>query len=45
MTTVALQNPSTGETEETFPRFDDADRDALLTRAVTAQREWRATPL
>ena len=45
MTTVALINPSTGETEETFPRFDDADRDALLDRAVTAQRAWRATPL
>ncbi len=45
MTTVALQNPSTGETEETFPRFDDADRDDLLDRAVTAQIEWRATTI
>lgn len=45
MTTVALINPSTGVTEETFARVDDADRDALLTRAVTAQRAWCATPL
>ena len=45
MTDFALHNPSTGEPEETFTRFDDAERDALLDRSSAAFQEWRATPV
>lgn len=40
MSTFTLTNPSTGDVEATFERFDDTDRDALLQRAVTAQERW-----
>ncbi|SMG25198.1 succinate-semialdehyde dehydrogenase / glutarate-semialdehyde dehydrogenase [Corynebacterium pollutisoli] len=45
MTTFAVENPSTGESEDSFTRIDDADRDAILDRATAAQREWRTTTL
>lgn len=45
MTTLALHNPSTGRTEETFPRFSDADRDALLDRSTAAFRGWRTSTI
>ncbi|MDO5670141.1 MAG: NAD-dependent succinate-semialdehyde dehydrogenase [Corynebacterium sp.] len=45
MTTFALENPSTGRSEESFERIDDSDRDPILDRATAAQREWRATDI
>lgn len=45
MVNLALHNPSTGQTEETFPRFDDADRGALLDRSSAAFQKWRATSI
>lgn len=45
MSTFALENPNTGQSEETFPRFDDSDRDALLDRASTAFDSWRRTSI
>ena len=43
MSTFALENPSTGQSEQTFDRFNDADRDALLDRATAAYDSWRTT--
>ncbi|MDH2456083.1 NAD-dependent succinate-semialdehyde dehydrogenase [Corynebacterium bovis] len=40
MATFALQNPSTGQTEQTFDRIDDSDRDAILDRSTAAFRSW-----
>ncbi|MDO5512132.1 NAD-dependent succinate-semialdehyde dehydrogenase [Corynebacterium sp.] len=45
MTTFAVENPSTGQTEESFTRIDDSDRDAILDRASKAQKEWRTTSI
>ncbi|MCS5478625.1 NAD-dependent succinate-semialdehyde dehydrogenase [Corynebacterium sp. YIM 101645] len=45
MMDLALHNPSTGQTEKTFPRFDDGERDALLDRATAAFRKWRTTAI
>ena len=45
MTTFALENPSTGRSEETFTRISDADRDAILDRSTAAQRDWRRTSI
>lgn len=42
MTTFAVENPSTGRSEESFERIDDAERDAILDRSTAAQRQWRA---
>jgi hypothetical protein len=45
MSTFALTNPSTGETEQTFTRLDDSERDAVLTRASDAFTRWRETDI
>lgn len=45
MAHIVLHNPSTGQTEETFPRFHDDDRDVLLDRSTAAFRTWRASPI
>lgn len=45
MTHFALHNPSTGQTEETFTRFNDDDRDALLDRSTAAFQKWRVTTI
>ncbi|GAB3697817.1 aldehyde dehydrogenase family protein [Corynebacterium nasicanis] len=45
MTIFALENPSTGRSEETFTRIDDSERDAILDRATAAQRTWRSTTI
>ncbi|WP_010122090.1 NAD-dependent succinate-semialdehyde dehydrogenase [Corynebacterium nuruki] len=45
MSTFALINPSTGDTEQTFTRLDDSERDAVLTRATEAFARWRETDI
>ena len=42
MTTFALENPSTGRSEETFTRISDADRDAILDRSTAARERLGA---
>ncbi|MBO1769261.1 aldehyde dehydrogenase family protein [Agrococcus sp. TF02-05] len=41
----ALTNPATGEPLPERPRLDDAALDALIERAVAAQRTWAAVPV
>ena len=43
MTTFALENPSTGQTEEEFDRINDSDRDQILDQSTKAYESWRAT--
>lgn len=43
MTTFALENPSTGQTEEKFERINDSDRDQILDQSTKAYESWRAT--
>lgn len=45
MGNFALANPSTGNTEETFNRINDDDRDAILDTASTAYDNWRQTTI
>lgn len=45
MTTFAIENPNTGKSEDTFDRFDDSDRDALLDRSTAAFQEWKKTSI
>ncbi|RAV34047.1 NAD-dependent succinate-semialdehyde dehydrogenase [Corynebacterium heidelbergense] len=45
MATFALENPNTGQTEKTFDRIDDSDRDAILDRATEAYQPWRTTDI
>ena len=45
MTTFNLENPNNGKSEDSFERFNDADRDALLDRSVAAYNKWRKTDL
>ncbi|WP_312899796.1 NAD-dependent succinate-semialdehyde dehydrogenase [Corynebacterium variabile] len=45
MTTFALANPSTGNTEDTFDRINDTDRDRILDTAVAGYKSWRATTI
>lgn len=43
MSTFALENPNTAQTEETFDRFEDDNRDEVLDRSTAAFEKWRAT--
>lgn len=43
MSNFSVNNPSTGQTEDTFTRIEDADRDAILDRSTAAYRQWRTT--
>lgn len=43
MSTFALENPNTAQTEETFDRFEDDNRDTVLDRSTAAFEKWRAT--
>lgn len=45
MSNFSVNNPSTGQTEDTFTRIEDADRDAILDRSTAAYRQWRTTTI
>lgn len=45
MSAFETLNPSTGETLARYPLAGEAQIDAALERALTAQREWAARPL
>lgn len=45
MATFNVENPSTGQKEETFDRFSDDQRDAVLQTATDAYKEWRNTSI
>ena len=45
MSTFALENPSTGKTEDQFDRIDDADRDKILDESTKAFKQWKETSL
>lgn len=45
MATFALENPSTGQSEDTFNRIDDSDRDDILDRSTKAYNSWRTTEI
>jgi succinate-semialdehyde dehydrogenase/glutarate-semialdehyde dehydrogenase len=42
---IATVNPTTGETLQTFPAYDDAQVEAALARAASAARTWRRVPV
>ena len=39
----AIENPSTGKSEDTFERIDDSQRDDILDRSTAAFNAWRET--
>ena len=43
MSNFSVNNPSTGQTEDTFTRIDDSRRDEILDRSTAAYRAWRTT--
>ena len=45
MSAVVTLNPATGERLAEYPAFTDAEVDAALDRAATAQQEWAALPI
>ena len=45
MSTFALENPSTGKTEDQFDRIDDADRDKILDQSTEAYKQWKETSI
>ncbi|MGX0119025.1 NAD-dependent succinate-semialdehyde dehydrogenase [Corynebacterium otitidis] len=45
MSTFYLENPSTGQREDEFQRFDDKDRDDVLARSTAAFASWRRTSI
>lgn len=45
MSTFALENPNTGQSEEEFTRINDADRDDILDRSTAAFEQWRQTSI
>ena len=45
MSDFALENPNTGQSEETFTRITDAERDDILDRSTAAFSGWRATSI
>ncbi len=45
MSTFALANPSTGQSEETFNRINDSDRDNILDTAAASYTTWRNTSI
>lgn len=45
MSTFAIENPSTGKTEDTFERIDDSARDGILDRSTNAFASWRQTSI
>ena len=45
MSTFALENPSTGKTEDQFNRIDDADRDKILDQSTEAYKQWKETSI
>lgn len=45
MSTFALVNPYTGETEQEFTRIKDSERDAILDRSTAAYKQWRTTSI
>lgn len=45
MSTFALENPSTGQSEETFNRINDSDRDDILDRSTAAFNSWQNTTI
>lgn len=45
MSTFALENPSTGQSEDTFNRIEDTDRDAILDRSTAAYTRWKDTSI
>lgn len=45
MSTFAIENPSTGKTEDTFERIDDSARDGILDRSTNAFASWRRTSI
>ncbi|MGP6173796.1 aldehyde dehydrogenase family protein [Corynebacterium sp. A21] len=45
MSTFALENPSTGQSEQEFDRIKDTDRDDILNRSTAAFAQWRTTDI
>ncbi|WP_080796245.1 aldehyde dehydrogenase family protein [Corynebacterium pacaense] len=45
MSTFALENPSTGQSELHFDRIDDAERGGILDRSTAAFNRWRTTTI
>lgn len=39
----AIENPSTGKSEDKFERIDDVQRDDILDRSTAAYDAWRGT--
>ncbi|EFQ80647.1 NAD-dependent succinate-semialdehyde dehydrogenase [Corynebacterium pseudogenitalium] len=39
----AIENPSTGKSEDQFERIDDSQRDDILDRSTAAYEAWRST--
>ena len=39
----AIENPSTGKSEDKFERIDDSQRDDILDRSTAAYEAWRST--
>ena len=39
----AIENPSTGKSEDKFERIDDSQRDDILDRSTAAYDAWRST--
>ncbi|KGM18471.1 NAD-dependent succinate-semialdehyde dehydrogenase [Corynebacterium auriscanis] len=45
MTTFAIENPSTGKTEDSFDRIEDSARDNILDRSTAAYESWHKAPI
>lgn len=45
MSTFAVENPSTGQSEQEFNRISDSERDDILDRSTTAFASWRETSI
>jgi succinate-semialdehyde dehydrogenase/glutarate-semialdehyde dehydrogenase len=45
MSNFSVNNPSTGQTEDTFTRIEDSERDDILDLSTAAYRSWRTTTI